>query len=127
MPPTDTILILGATLRLTRLVTTDDLGAWWVREPAYQAAVRHMARTGQPPWWDKYRAGLSCPHCCGYWIGAGVLATHALAGRTRSWRFVAATLTLNLVAAHLSARLDQEAADDSTSSDTVPHVRDAAS
>lgn len=127
MPPTDALLILGATLRLTRLITTDDLGAWWVREPAYRAAIRHLERTGNIPWWDRYRAGLSCPFCCGYWIGTGVLATHAFAGRTRSWRFVAATLTLNLVAAHLNARLDPEAAADDGTSEQTPNLGDAPS
>ena len=39
------LLVLGATLRLTRLVTTDKLGAWLLVEPAELWAFRHeMAR-----------------------------------------------------------------------------------
>lgn len=116
MPPTDLALITGATLRLIRLVTADDLGEWWIRQPAYQAALRHAVRAGESPWWDKYRAGLDCPHCCGFWIGTAVLASHAVAGKTRSWRFAAAALTLSYVAGHVSAHLD-----------SVPDLGDATS
>lgn len=34
------VLILGGTLRLTRLVTTDDLGQWLLRDPLSRWAVR---------------------------------------------------------------------------------------
>lgn len=108
----DAILITGATLRLTRLVTTDDLGLWWVRIPAYRAALHVDIRTGRPPWWDRYRAGLECPHCLGFWAGTFVLATYAAAGKTRPWRFAASALLLSYAVGHVSARLDSTAAPD---------------
>lgn len=106
--PLDALLAYGATARLTRVITDDDIGLWWVKEPAYRAALRHVERHGDIPWWDKYRAGLDCPWCCGFWIGMAVLASHAAAGKTRTWRFAAATLTLNLVAAPLVALLGSD-------------------
>jgi len=108
---TDTALIVGATMRLTRLIVTDDLGEWWVKEPI----MRRLFPEGVAPM-DKaknirrlgYFAGLNCPFCCGFWLGAGVLASHAVAkrlGLLRLWRFAAGALTLNEVAAHAGIRV----------------------
>lgn len=106
--PLDIVRIAGTTARLTRLVTTDFIGQWWVQDPVDRAMARYeAAHSGEEePWWWRYRAGLTCPHCLGFWIGAGVLASYAVAGRTRSWRYVADALTLSYVIGHVSARLD---------------------
>jgi hypothetical protein len=104
-------LTLGTTLRLTRLIVADDLGAWWLRWPVDNAKHRWMQRHGTSvePGWARYADGLTCPFCVGYWVGAAVLASYAVAGHTRAWRFLAATLTLNEVAGHLAARLGDTA------------------
>lgn len=102
--PTDTALILGATMRLTRLVTGDDLGVWWVQEPAEGWVEAHP---GHPA--GKYAAGLGCPACVGYWVGVGVLVSYAATRRSpagrRVWRFVAGSLTLNLVSVTAGAQV----------------------
>lgn len=117
----DLVLALGATLRLTRLVTTDDLGLWLVRKPAVDWARSHepplpdfdgiSEQDEKPPGWRLHLvSGLDCPFCVGFWIGTGVLATEAMCSRSavarRLWRFGAATLALNYVVGHASARLD---------------------
>lgn len=115
-PITDTALIVGATMRLTRLVVTDDLGQWWIKDPLDRLAHGHTdvttreSTTGESsyevhtvPKWHKYLGGLECPYCVGFWVGAGVLASHAIAKRTGllgAWRFAAGAFTLNEVAAH---------------------------
>lgn len=112
----DLALTLGATMRLTRLVVTDDLGQWWLKDPLdrwieerrrlhQRAHPRTLANTRAPfaPWWLKYRDGLDCPFCVGFWIGAAVLLLQSRGGKP--WRFVAAALTLNEAAAHLGVRL----------------------
>lgn len=112
--PTDTLLILGATMRLTHLITNDDLGQWWVKDPLDAWVHGHPQLTPREDpqavpvlpapmprrlRYHRYLAGLSCPHCVGTWIGAGVLASYALASRRpaalRAWRAVAASLSLN--------------------------------
>lgn len=103
MTLSDKALILGATMRLTRLVVADDLGQWWVKDP-----IDRLHHEGKLHVDHKYLGGLECPFCVGYWIGAGVLVSYHLAPR-RAWRFVAASLTLNEVAAHLGARLGDTA------------------
>lgn len=107
------LLTLGATMRLTRLIVADDIGQWWVKEPIDRAAAKwweHQCEvygdyTPPQPWWWKYRSGLDCPFCVGFWIGAGVLASEQVWGESRWWRFLAGALTLNEVAAHLGAYL----------------------
>lgn len=114
---TDTALILGATMRLTRLVVSDDLGQWWVKDPLDAWAHGHKrvtskeSTTGESSYevhtlasWHKYLSGLECPYCVGFWIGAGVLASYHLVPRGL-WRFVASALTLNEVAAHLGVKI----------------------
>lgn len=43
-----------------------------------------------------------CPHCVGYWVGVGVVASYLAARGNRkalgAWRFVATTLSLNTAA-----------------------------
>lgn len=50
LPPAFVVLILSmlvlfATLRLTRLVTTDSLGDWWIRKPLGRWAANHERMT----------------------------------------------------------------------------------
>ena len=105
MDLTTAALTAGATLRLTRLVVADDIGRWWLAEPAYRAALAYHAQHGTAPWWDRYRSGLDCPFCAGFWIALGATATGARWGHTRPWRLLAGALTLSYLAAHIGARL----------------------
>jgi hypothetical protein len=101
----DILLVLGATMRLTRLVVTDDLGAWLVREPLDRYCIRqdnaHL---------DRLYTGVACPFCVGTWIGYGTLASYAVFRRSpvtlSAWRFVTAGLALNYVVGHVGSRLD---------------------
>lgn len=81
----DVAIAALATARLTRFVVRDDLGKWWIKDPIDRAmdryAEREVARAEKegrdvlvPRWW-KYRSGLDCPWCAGFWIALGVLAT----------------------------------------------------
>lgn len=112
MTPADLALTVGATARLTKLVTSDYIGKWWLQDPAYEAAQRYADRTGHPPRWDRYRDGLSCPHCVSFHAAWIVLASHALFGETRLWRFGASALTISYVVGHVNAYLDASHRDD---------------
>lgn len=117
----DLLLVLGVTLRLTRLLTVDDLGWWLVRSPAYRWAARPNSDPGEPPipydpdvppatWRQKLVSGLDCPFCAGFWIGAMVLLSLALCGGPGDalafWRYAAGAFTLSYVSAHVASRLD---------------------
>jgi hypothetical protein len=110
----DAALVLGATMRLTRLVVTDDLGMWTIKWPAYRWAQRLDPEA--TTWRAKLTSGLDCPFCVGTWIGFGVISATVLTSPQHSlgrfWRFVMAGLTLNEVAAHLGARLGDVADND---------------
>lgn len=98
--------LLGASMRLTRLVVTDDVpGEWWIKEPLRKYAVSHATTFGRYPAWWPYTAGLNCPFCVGLWIAGGVTLVDELAGDARWWRLVTTALTLNEAAGHLGARL----------------------
>jgi hypothetical protein len=105
----DVLLLLGMTARLSRLVTTDDLGKWWVQEPAERWAVRRSAPARRQKAVN-YVGGLGCPFCIGFWIAVATTLSLWLAGgpgdAADAWRWIAAALTLNYVAAHISAALD---------------------
>lgn len=128
VPLDDAALIVGATLRLTRAVVTDDIGKWWVRGPILKRAEAYLAdRQRQwtalgedaegkadpsieapPVWWQKYLDGLDCPFCVGFHLGWLVLLSYLIARKARllgPWRFVTSALTLNYVTAHLGVRL----------------------
>jgi hypothetical protein len=105
----DVFLLAGLTARLSRLVTTDDIGVWWVQTPAGKWAVnrstperRHKA--------IQYVEGLECPYCVGFWIAVATTFSLWLAGgpgdAAELWRWAAAAFTLNYVVAHISSRLD---------------------
>ena len=125
-----------ATARLSRFVTSDKLGDWMIVRPAKDWAVRHEGegeemveqyyladgspghaetfKTGEPDeengWRSKLVAGLECPFCVGFWIGAGVLAADAALPERgvarRLYDFGTTALALNYVVGHVSAKLD---------------------
>jgi hypothetical protein len=100
----DSALGALATMRLTRAVTTDEIGEKYVVAPARKWANGDPKRTF---WTD----ALECPYCVGTWIGYGVLASGLIARQTgprthKAWRFVAAGLALNYIVGHVSSRLD---------------------
>lgn len=113
----DWLLVVGVTLRLTRLLIKDHLGRWYVQEPADAWAgpmPEKEVAPGQfeddPTWRHKITEGLGCPHCIGFWLGIAVVCSLYLSGGPGEaafvWRIVAAVLTLNVVVGHTSARLD---------------------
>ena len=119
MHPTRALRLLGASMRLTRLIVTDDVpGQWWIKDPLHKAAITHHSRTGQVPRWWRYTEGLDCPFCAGLWIAAAVAIADELAGENRAWRVLTTALTLNEVAAHAGARLgDTTTTDDDEGED----------
>lgn len=106
--------------RLTRFVTQDTLGQWLIHEPVDKAMDGYYARmeaeakrdgkSPSEPWWWRYRQGLDCPWCVGFWLALGTVATEratrnpqsagAKALRT-SLEVVGGALALNYVAATL--------------------------
>jgi hypothetical protein len=102
--PGDAALIVGATLRLSRFVVTDDLGAILIREP-----IREMALRRGTPMARRLAEGSECLFCAGQWVAFGVLASYTVAARRpatlAAWRFIAAGLALNHLSAHVGLRL----------------------
>lgn len=100
-------LVILATLRLTRLITTDWLGEWVIVAPikrwAVRAVMQKAATVGAAPhelewletkatrddvilwgcaeqtniWQARLAKGLDCPFCVGYWLGSGVVVLTA--------------------------------------------------
>jgi hypothetical protein len=103
----DLALLTLVTLRLTRLVTTDSLGQWWLYAPAYKRAY---GRPGTAPKWAKYVEGLTCPFCVGFWIGAVALLSLLFVGGPGEaavwWRYATGVFALNWIVGHAAARLD---------------------
>lgn len=97
----DVLLIVGATTRLTRVIVADDIGEWFIKVPLTAWLGQESALSGNAHQYGRYLSGLDCPHCVGYWIGAGVLASYVLCRRSSItlalWRFIASTLVLNVV------------------------------
>jgi hypothetical protein len=104
----DLMLALGLTLRLSRVVTGDDIGKWWLHGPTYlwanrtpdpKAKVRRL----------KWQSGLNCPFCVGFWIGCAVLASLWLVGgpghAAEWWRWIAGAFALNWVVGHTATRM----------------------
>lgn len=96
------VLALTAAARLTRFVVSDDLGQWWIKEPAREFAARFDPR------WDKYVDGLDCPHCVGFWATAAVMGTGAVLRWNRVWQFGAGVWAASYVVGHVSAHLDSD-------------------
>ena len=133
------LLTFGATLRLTRLVTVDDLGQWWLKDPIDDAAERWYVRQQKraalaldghtanfeempvdQPWWWKYRSGLDCPHCFSFWTALLVVVLTSLTRGTplsRPWRGLMGALALNYVAAHTESLLTAATAADDQETD----------
>lgn len=109
-------MLVLSIIRLTRLVTTDEIGQWWIKDPIDRAAEQwyseqtealhnlsgEIVREPEQPWWWKYRSGLDCPHCVSFWAALLVLATRKVPGH----RLVTAALATSYVVGHVSARLD---------------------
>lgn len=115
---------LGATMRLTRLIISDDIGDWWIKTPLDTKMSAWMIKNGraEEPAWYRYRDGLECPYCVGFWIGLGVLGAELAAeGSTtltaRVWRLTAGALTLNEVAARLGIALGDYDRDEESNRD----------
>lgn len=105
----DILLALGLTLRLSRLIVTDDIGEWWVKKPIAMWISRKWGPDNPRhqkafDYWD----GLSCPFCVGFWIAGAVLLSLFLVGGPGDaavlWRWIAGWFTLNWIAAHIGAR-----------------------
>lgn len=115
------ILIIGTTVRITRLVTRDELGRRLLLDPVEKWATGHEgsgleyedgrdALDSKAGWRSFLASGLECSYCVGFWIGAGVLASQRVAARSRVgeriWNATAAALTLNAVVGPLVNRMD---------------------
>ncbi|QCW22576.1 hypothetical protein SEA_PIPERIS_18 [Microbacterium phage Piperis] len=126
-------MILLATARATRFITSDMLGEWTLVGPAKRWAARREVPddirdelerrferehdrdepTANPPqkwgWRSKLVKGLDCPFCVGFWIGGVILLGEATIGRSPLrplWRFGIAMLGLNYLVGHISSRID---------------------
>jgi hypothetical protein len=114
----DGALLFGMTLRLSRLVTTDYIGEWWLRDPAEKWADKHKRFSHsqgnvdlyEKGWRGKLVTGLECPFCIGFWLGiAGLISLElagGLGGAHEIWRYTAGAFTLNYIVGHISARAD---------------------
>ena len=132
----DLLLAIGLTLRLTRFVTSDWLGHWWIVQPARRWALRESdfagwESDGRPvskatapaelidAIWDESKPdtgrkrlvkGLDCPHCFGFHAGVAVLLSLAIVRAVPPllpvWRFVAGAFSLNYLVFHVSSRID---------------------
>ena len=116
----EALLLLGGTMRLSRLVVTDDVGFWFIRQPAHHWVSNHVDfKVGSDDidtnWRVKLYSGLDCPFCVGQWLAFGNVALYAITRnhpRLRAgWLFVMAGLTLNEVAGHLGSRLGDTSTD----------------
>lgn len=57
------VLLVGASYRLTRIVTNDDIPPLaWLREE-FEIRVRVK-------WGEEWASGVRCPFCAGWWITA---------------------------------------------------------
>lgn len=120
----DLALLFFATLRLMRLVITDDVGLYFIKSPIYKWAANAQAKRPReevvvqggeydgheiPGWQMKLAVGISCPFCVGFWIGVAMLGFLWLLGGPGNapewWRYGAGFFALNWLAAHLAARM----------------------
>jgi hypothetical protein len=107
----DLALLALATLRVTRLVTTDNVpGQWWIYGPLYKRLYGHGDRARMTPRWGRYIEGLQCPFCVGFWIGLAAVVLVALLGGPGdlpAWfRYLMGAFALNYVVGHVSRGLD---------------------
>lgn len=108
----DVALLVLATARLTRLVTTDTIVEWEVHNRVYGLLGWTEDSPARRALWEWYEALVSCPHCVGFWIGAATLGLLAVAGGPGAaagwWRWGAGAFALSYVVGHVSQRLDGE-------------------
>lgn len=114
-PVLDALLAVGAATRLTRFIVTEDLGGWWVREPARRWA--DGSPWPAPTWRHKAVSGLECPFCVGTWLHIGGQAVNLLLPGRGPWRtgyrVLAGGLTASWLMGHVGSRLgDAGYADD---------------
>ena len=100
-------IAVTAAARVTRFVTTDSLGEWWIQEPAREFAARFDPR------WDKYVDGLSCPYCVGFWATAAVFGAGSALRWNRVWQWGAGVWAASYVVGHMVAHLDNDDDDSS--------------
>lgn len=86
------LLTLLATLRLTRFITSDYLGHWWIVQPARRWAVfgtslyHTLPESIDAEWAEnepttprqKLVKGLDCGYCVSPWLFGGILIAQAL-------------------------------------------------
>lgn len=107
----DLLLALGAALRLTRFIVSDDVpGTWWVKWPLDNLKHGYQRKHGgREPGWARYLEGLGCPYCVSVWMSSAVVLTLALAGGPGDaadwWRWIAGFLTLAWLTGHIAARV----------------------
>jgi hypothetical protein len=101
----DLAVLVLSTARMSRFVTTDALGDWWVRKP-----VADWAEQEDEGHREKVVTLVNCPYCIGQWLALGNLAAYALTRNhpvaRSAWRYLAGGMALNYVVAHVSSRLD---------------------
>jgi hypothetical protein len=95
----DLILLVGLALRLTHLVTTDDISERYLRQP-----LMNRVKSQRQEFWVE---GLYCPWCIGFWISGLCLLSLWLAGGPGDaalwWRLAAGWFTLSYVVARVEA------------------------
>lgn len=114
----DLAVLLLAAARLSRLIVTDELGRWLLRDPltgwaergdGYETVRGHGGTYRQPieGWRTKLVSGLYCPWCVGFWIAlACSLVLHLVGGPGFApvwWRVIFGALALNWAATVLGA------------------------
>ena len=99
-----TLLLLGLTLRLMRLVMVDEAGGM-LRWPLVLLGSKLAGIRGI----DFVERFLSCPFCVGFWISVATSWSWLAFGDTLVWYAVALPFTVSWVAGHLAARLDLDA------------------
>lgn len=101
----DIALLLLATMRVTRVLVTDDLGKWYFRDPV----KRWRLRKPQSKLRARLHEGTDCGFCTGFHVGWLALLTLFLAGgpgdASPVWRYIAGAFALNYIAAHIGSRL----------------------
>lgn len=110
---TSVVLAVLASARLTRFVVRDDLAKWWIKDPIDRAMDEYAAgelleadqqgREPVEPWWWKYRSGLDCPWCVGFWVSLGVAGVAGM--RYPPIRLGLAGMAINYLTVHAGERL----------------------
>jgi len=108
IPVRDVALVTGLTMRLTRLVVSDDLGQLWLKDPV-DRWLSAQETSGRAHPLRRYSEGFDCPHCVSFHAAYLSLGSYLLARRLHLlpvWRFAAGTMSLSAVVGHVSARID---------------------